>query len=40
MVRATDTADGARSHLGATPVGPVALKPFRSDAGDGFPSQA
>ena len=28
MVRATATADGTRSHLGATRVGPVALKPF------------
>jgi hypothetical protein len=28
MVRATATADGSRSHLGATRVGPVALKPF------------
>jgi len=33
MVRATATADGARSHLGATRVGPVALKPFAPDAG-------
>ncbi len=28
MVRATDNADGARSHLGATRVGHVELKPF------------
>jgi len=28
MVRATGTADGVRSHLGATRVGSVALKPF------------
>ena len=35
MVRATDTGDGARSHLGATRVGPVALKPFAPDAADG-----
>ena len=40
MVRATDTADGARSHLGATPVGPVALKPFPSGNADDFPSEA
>jgi len=40
MVRATDTADGARSHLGATRVGPVALKPFPSAADDGFAGEA
>jgi hypothetical protein len=34
MVRATGTADGARSHLGATRVGPVALKPFAPGAGE------
>jgi len=34
MVRATGTADGARSHLGATRVGPVALKPFTPGTGD------
>ena len=39
MVRATATADGARSHLGATRVGPVALKPFEPDAQDGGTSE-
>jgi len=34
MVRATGTADGTRSHLGATRVGPVALKPFTPGSGD------
>jgi hypothetical protein len=38
MVRATGTADGARSHLGATRVGPVALKPFAPGAGDDAPT--
>jgi len=40
MVRATDTADGARSHLGATRVGPVALKPFPPGSGDAAPDAA
>jgi len=40
MVRATDTADGARSHLGATRVGPVALKPFPPGSGTGTTSGA
>ena len=31
MVRAPDTADSARSHLGATRVGHVELKPFAPD---------
>lgn len=35
MVRATGTADGARSHLGATRVGSVALKPFAPDKDGG-----
>ena len=40
MVRATGTADGARSHLGATRVGPVALKPFAPGAGDATAAEA
>jgi hypothetical protein len=35
VVRATDTAVRARSHLGATRVRPVALKPFPPGSGDG-----
>jgi hypothetical protein len=37
MVRATGNADGVRSHLGATRVGSVALKPFAPGA-DGNPA--
>jgi hypothetical protein len=40
MVRATGTADGVRSHLGATRVGPVALKPFTPGAGDAAAAEA
>ena len=40
VVRATDNADSARSHLGATRVGHVALTPFAPSADAGSPGQA
>ena len=40
MVRASDTADSARSHLGATRVAGVALKPFAPHPGEAAPAAA
>jgi hypothetical protein len=40
VVRATDNADSARSHLGATRVGHVDLKPFAPDADADSPGPA
>jgi hypothetical protein len=40
MVRASDTADSSRSHLGATRVAGVELKPYAPDEADGAPTAA